>query len=418
VDICAVIKNRSLNTLKIIAFTHHHLTVGDIGQLHIDPDHQKVRLETLKSELNIDEIMFLSTCNRVEFVLNHAQNIDDDFLFSFFKTLYPNKNQEFWSRYVLAANFHEGEDAVRHVFSVASSIDSMVIGEREIITQVRTAFENCREMGLTGDVIRLLIRQTIETAKKVYTETSIAKNPVSVVSLAYHALKAMNFSLDSRVLIIGAGVTNTNMSRFLKKHGFTNFNVFNRTLSKAEFLAGELNGNFHPLKAIESFDKGFDIIITCTGSENHIISPKIYANLLQGETDKKVVIDIAIPQDLDPEIVKNQNVNHISVELLQKTSNENLKVRIAEVKHVESILQSAYIEFENLYQERTIELAMRSVPQKVKEIKSVAINQIFKTELDEMDNQSREILEKVMGYMEKKYMSVPMKMAKEILLKK
>lgn len=413
-----MIGNRSLNTLKIIAFTHHHLPVGEIGNLHIDPDHQKERLHHLKSTLEIDEIMFLSTCNRVEFVLNYAGQVTDDFLFSFFKTLYPHQNEEFWQKYMLAASFHEGEEAVRHLFSVASSIDSMVVGEREIITQVRTAFESCREMGLTGDVIRLLIRQTIETAKKVYTETNIAKNPVSVVSLAYHALKSMNFSLDARILIVGAGVTNTNMGRFLKKHGFTNFNVFNRTLSKAEFLAEELNGSFHPLSAIETFDKGFDIIITCTGSENHIISPAIYSNLLQGETDKKVVIDIAIPQDLDPRIVESQNINHISVEHLQKTSNENLKVRIEEVKYVETILQNAYVDFEKLYQERSIELALRSVPQKVKEIKAVAINEVFKNELNELDEPSRQVLEKVMGYMEKKYMSVPMKMAKEILLKK
>jgi glutamyl-tRNA reductase len=117
----------------------------------------------------------------------------------------------------------------------------MIVGEREIITQVRNAFELCKKNGLTGDFIRILLRHTIETAKRVYTETTIATKPVSVVSLAYHKLRDMNISLDARFLIIGAGVTNTNMSKFLRNHGFKKFTVYNRTLSKAENLAKDLN---------------------------------------------------------------------------------------------------------------------------------------------------------------------------------
>src|SRR5690554_7776341 len=108
------------------------------------------------------------------------------------------------------------------MIKVTSSIDSMVVGEREIITQIRKSFDACRAYGITGDAIRLMIRHTIETAKRIYTETSIAQSPVSVVSLAYHTLRLKDIPLDARILIIGAGVTNTNMSRFLRKHGFTN----------------------------------------------------------------------------------------------------------------------------------------------------------------------------------------------------
>ena len=95
-------------------------------------------------------------------------------------------------------------DAVRHLFKVASSIDSLVLGEREIITQVRTAYENCLEMGMTGDVLRLLIQKAIGAAKAVYTETDVATKPVSVVSLAYRKLKDLNLKLDARILVIGA----------------------------------------------------------------------------------------------------------------------------------------------------------------------------------------------------------------------
>jgi glutamyl-tRNA reductase len=142
----------------------------------------------------------------------------------------------------------EGEHALRHLFSVASSIDSLVVGEREIITQVRNAYEKCNELGLTGDLIRLAIKRTIEVGKEVYTHTNIARNPVSVVSLAYRKLRALNVKLDARFLIIGSGVTNTNMAQYLKKHKFANFTIFNRTIANAEKLATELNGKAFSIK--------------------------------------------------------------------------------------------------------------------------------------------------------------------------
>lgn len=409
---------QSLNSLHIVAFTHRNLSVNEVGELHIEDVNQKLRLSQLKDELHLDELMFLSTCNRVEFIFTTQQKVDVPFLNHFFESLYPNFDPEKVIRFSTASEVFSGINAVQHILTVASSIDSMIIGEREIITQVRNAYDNSKKMGLTGDLIRILIRHTIETAKRVYTETSIARKPVSVVSLAYHNLKSLNVPLDSRILIVGAGVTNTNMSRFLRKHGFTNFHVFNRTLEKAEKLASDLNGHAHRLSELSTFEKGFDIIITCTGSESHILTEEIYTSLLQGESDRKIVIDIAIPQDLSPSIIEKHNVTHISVEVLQKISNENLKLRATEIKHVEEILSEALFEFKHINQARAVELAMREVPQKVKEIKQIAMTEVFKNELTQMDDNSREVLEKIVGYMEKKYMSMPMIMAKEILLKK
>tara|TARA_B110000285_G_scaffold124927_1_gene140964 strand:- start:1146 stop:2513 length:1368 start_codon:yes stop_codon:yes gene_type:complete len=413
----SVILDKNINEVYIIAFTHRNLSVNEIGTLHIDVKNQASRLSHLKEKSSLRELMFLSTCNRVEYLFTTSEILDKEFLLQFFQNLYPDHSMSQIEKYVSICEEHHGMKVVNHLLSVASSLDSMIVGEREIITQVRGAFDASREMGLSGDFIRILIRHTIETAKKVYTETNIAKRPVSVVSLAYHKLRDLNVSLDARVVIIGAGVTNNNMSRFLKKHGFTNFQVFNRTKSKAEKLAGELNGEAHDLSELNSFDKGFDIIITCTGSENHIITPKIYEQLLHGEKGNKVVIDIAIPQDLSPEIKNNNSVTHISVEVLQKISNENLKARTKEVAHVEEILEIALNQFEEINHHRSVELAMREVPNKVKEIKNHALNTVFQNELSALDDKSREVVEKIVRYMEKKYMSVPMKLAKEILVK-
>lgn len=410
--------SNKLNTLHIVAFTHRNLAVNEIGDLHIDPIDQYARLAFVKTQLDLGELMFLSTCNRVEFTLTTDKDVNLYFLKEFSEMLYPEFNSEQRIRFSDSADIFKGIDAVEHLLSVASSVDSMVVGEREIITQVRKAFDLCKEAGFTGDLIRILMRHTIETAKRVYTETSIARKPVSVVSLAYHRLRDLNVPLDSRILIIGAGVTNTNMSRFLKKHGFTRFAVFNRTFSKAEKLAKDLHGKAFELSDLETYTGGFDVIITCTGSAFHLITPAIYSSLLVGETDRKVVIDLAIPQDLDPAIKEGYKVTHIAIDLLQEISNKNLKARSLEIQHVEEIIAEAVFEFEQIYKMREVEIAMRDVPQKVKEIKTTAYNEVFKTDIDTLDQHSREVLDKMVDYLEKKYMSVPMLMAKEILLKK
>ncbi len=409
--------NHGLNALHIIAFTHRNLSVNDIGQLHIEPENQKERLSFIKSELELTELMYLTTCNRIEFAFVSENRVHSEFVADLIRTLYPNLETSKQDQFITNSEVFQGIVAIQHQLSVASSVESMVVGEREIITQVRNAYDVSNEFGLTGDILRLMIRKTIETAKKVYTETNIARRPVSVVSLAYHQLRDLNVPLDSRILIIGAGVTNTNMGRFLKKHGFTNFDVFNRTFKKAQLLAADLSGKAHSLSDLNTFDKGFDLIITCTSAESHILTPEIYAQLEQGETNKKIVIDIAIPQDLSPQIKETHNVHHISVEALQKISNENLKARSAEVAHVKEIISDAVFDFQTIYKERSVEIAMREVPTKVKEIKHAAINEVFKQDLSNLDDEAREVLENILGYMEKKYISMPMLMAKEILLK-
>lgn len=404
--------------LHSIAFTHHRLDVSDIGHLHLGDENKAVLLKDLKEALGWTELYYLSTCNRVEFFFCGESETPAKTILKVLNHLYPQMNEELLSKIIEGADYKLGDEAINHLFEVACSIDSMVVGEREIITQVRQAFDDCQSMGLTGDYMRLLIKKTIEVAKKVYTHTNIAKNPVSVVSLAYHRMRDLSVPLDARVVIIGAGITNTTLSRFLKKHGYSDFTVFNRTLSKAENLAEELGGRAFPLSEIKNFDRGFDVLIACTGIDDHIVSPEIYESLLKGEQDKKVVIDIAIPQDLHPEIVKAHSVHHISVSMLQKISDRNLEARSAEISKAVGHIDIALAEFHEMVKERQVELAMRDVPKQIKDIKSTAVNEVFKQEMEGLDEKSKEVLDSILGYMEKKYVSLPMKLAKEILLKK
>ena len=403
--------------LNVIAFTHTNLGLDEIGRLHLEQDKVKTCLQKVKDEMNLDEIMYLSTCNRVEFIFVTTEQVDEHFVRRFMQAFNGRWKAPVVQQYIEKAKTWNGINAVNHLVEVASSVDSMVIGEREIITQVRNAYEQSKTLGLSGDIIRVVTRQTIETAKKVYTETSIATKPVSVVSLAFHALMQKRISKTARILVVGAGTTNTNMCRFLKKEGFKNFTVFNRTLSKAKELAKFVGGKSKSLDELADLKTGFDILITCTGADHAVISPAIYKKLAGADKTKKVVIDLAIPADLDVRILKAYNVDYISVEFLKTIADTNLKERRKELIKVRQIIYEAVEEFKEIFKVRQVELKMRAIPERVKEIRSTAVNEVFSRELSRLDPGSKEVLDKILNYMEKKYISVPMLIAKEMLIK-
>jgi glutamyl-tRNA reductase len=157
------------------------------------------------------------------------------------------------------------------------------------------------------------------------------------------------------------------MGRFLKKHGFKNFAVFNRTLEKASTLANELGGLAYPLQELHLYQGGFDVIISCTGADHHVITPALYEQLLQGDQRPKTVIDIAIPQDLDPEIIAKHPVKHISVSLLQQISHENLQERSKELALEIVIRTNNTMTLED--QQNTKERIEKAIAQKTNEIK-------------------------------------------------
>jgi glutamyl-tRNA reductase len=401
---------------KVIAVTHKSANLDQIGQFHVDNEQEAEILTRLKDRLNLSELLYLSTCNRVEFIFAGSERVDDEFLIEFFHEFKPEWTESQLMQALKLCRVFEGTEAVKHVFNVACSIDSLVVGEREIITQIRESFNRCKDTELTGDKIRILIRKTIEVAKEVYTKTLISTRPVSVVSLAYKKLKDLDIPHDARILMIGAGQTNTNMSRFLKKHGFTNFVIFNRTLENGQKLADELKGKAFSLPELNDYRGGFDIIITCTGAAESIISEEIYQSLLQGDESMKTVIDLAIPGDLVSSIPEKYKVRLISVEKLKVIAEENLKEREKEIIKCNVIIDQALEEFSHLYKVRNVELRMNSVPTQIKTIKENAIKEVFAKELESLDSEAKEVLDKIVNYMEKKYISLPMKMAKEILL--
>jgi len=393
------------------------LPLESIGKLHLDEEAQTNNLGAIKMNFQLDEVMFLSTCNRVELYIKSDIEINTEFikkLILFINSgLSPIEIHELANKALLIEN----EAGVTHAFKVASSLNSLVVGEREIITQLRKSYDFCNLLGLTGDFIRLMMKQTIETAKQVFTDTNIAKNPVSVVSLAYRQLRDHGIKNDARILIVGAGDTNTKMANYLQKHKFANFTVFNRTLSKAEQLAEVLDGTALPLTELINYKKGFDVLIVCTSSNAPIITPDIYKGLLQNDDTKKVLIDLSIPANIHPAVVSGNLNLYIDINSLRLQAEQNVKLRMSEMDKCEQIIQNKLEEFKWLHKERRIELAFGEIPRQVRAIKDVALTEVFAKEVSELDPSSKEVLDKVICYIEKKYNAVAMKTAKDVFLK-
>ena len=387
-----------------------------IGLLHLDEVHQQNYLTEVKLKMELVELMFLSTCNRVEFILKTEKELSPSFLQELFLMINSLITQEQISHIINASVIYENEEALKHLFEVSSSLDSLVVGEREIITQVRKSYEFCNLLGLTGDTIRLVIKQNIETAKQIYTETDIAKNPVSIVSLAYRKLRSLGIKNNARIVLIGAGETNINMGKYLKKHQYANFTVFNRTLTKAQKLANEFKGKAYDLEQLSSFKEGFDVLITCTSSEQPIVTQEIYKVLIGNDKSKKVVIDLALPADVDKQVLLQNDLFYVDIEALKKQASENLLKRESEVDVCKTIIATKVEEFKILYQERKIELAFGEIPKQIKYIKETALNEVFSKDLNIMDDHSKEVLEKVLVYMEKKYNALAIKTAKKVFL--
>ncbi|WP_293944431.1 MULTISPECIES: glutamyl-tRNA reductase [unclassified Sphingobacterium] len=406
-----------MKNLKVLAFTHKHVELKDLGNLVICNEDLESRLISLKHSLDIPEIFYIGTCNRVEFVFYGAHELTNEFIAEFMGKLNFCVPQERLQCYLGQVNKYEGMDALHHLLRMSCSLESLVVGEKEILAQVRRAYDRCREAGFTGDFLRLMMDRLVKTAKEVYTYTKISRNPISVVSLAYRKLRELKLVENPRILIIGSGETNQNLAKYFQKNQKAKFIVFNRTLENAKALAEELNAEAHPLAEIGAYKEGFDILITCTGAPTSIIDNSLYQSLLNGETDKKIIIDLAVPNDIDAEVIKNNPIHYIEVSSLQAIAEKNIQERYNELDSAEKIIQDNIQEFLPLIKQRRVEVAMREVPEKIKEIKSFALNEVFAQEVQALTPEAREVLEKVINYMEKKYIKVPMVMAKEILVK-
>jgi glutamyl-tRNA reductase len=405
---------------KVVTITHKTTKVNRLKDYLLADDDSSdfpvARLSELKSIFNLSELLYLNTCNRVTFFFTCDYKLNEEFLERLFLFINPSLNKELIQLHVSKAMVYEGRDAIRHLFGVVASLDSLVVGEREILGQIKFAYQNAKQHKLSGDSIRLAIEQAIVFAKKIHTETKIGEKPISVVSLAYRSLLEKNLNANSKIIIIGAGQTNNLMANLLVKNHYNQVTIYNRTLSKAEDLASRFKaGKAMPLEMLPNHQEEFDVIISCTGANHTILHDSIF-NKIHKNDKKVIIVDLAVPQDIDKSIATLPYVHYIDIASLEQKANENLQFRKGEMYKAEAILEDFINTYAALVKERKLELALANIPSEVKEIKHTALEKAFKKDIDALDDNAREILYKVMGYMEEKYTALPFKASKESLL--
>lgn len=399
----------------ILTVTHKDTDLNKIGRFVIpnaEGEVLKSILENLKNQFGLDELMYVPTCNRVVYFFHTNNKVDDSFITNFFHVVNPDLSQDLVQSEV---KHYLGYHALEHLFRVSSSVESLVVGEREILRQLREGYNNSQSWQLTGHNIQLAMNGAVAAAKDVYSNTRIGEKPVSVVSLAFEQMMKCNLAQDARILMVGAGQTNNLVTKFLVKYNFNNVTVFNRTVEKAQDLATRLGGQAFDLSELAHFKGGFDCMIVCTGATQAIIDKPLYQKLLNGESDQKVVIDLAIPNNIDAEVVESFNLNYIEIDGLKLLAQENLAFRQKEVTKVEALLEGHLEEFDLIYRQRQITRAMQNVPTEIKAIKEHAMTNVFAKDIETLDDNARLVLEKMMAYMEKKCIGIPMKAAKSMV---
>lgn len=409
-----------LERYKILTVTHKRINLQNISDFVVkaaDNIALRVKLEEIKKQFGFRELIYLSTCNRVMYLFDSDRSLDLAFATEFFQHINPMLSYETLDSIEEVVSRYEGMAALEHLFRVSASIDSMVIGERQILGQLREAYDQCRQWGLTGDTLRLAMDQAVQAAKTVYSQTRIGDKPVSMASLAVQKMMRYHLHKDARILVVGAGQTNNIVAKFLAKHHFTNVTVFNRTFAKAQELADLFeNGRALPFSEIDSYSEGFDAMVVCTGATEAVITSERYQNLLAGDTATKVVIDLSIPHNVAPAVTQAFPMHYVEIEGLRTLAKENLAFREQEVKRAKTLLAGFIEAFPTLFRQRQLEIAMRSVPEEIKAVKDKAINEVFRKEVDTLDETTRELVERMLAYMEKKCIGIPMKAAREISL--
>lgn len=404
-----------LDGYHILTITHRDAPLENIGRAVMLTD-TAAKLNALKTHFGWEELYYVATCNRVFYLFYSNNPVSEQLPQALLQTIRPDLSELLIAQVASQMRLMTGTEAIRHLFEVASSMDSLVVGEREILRQLREAHDFCREADLLGDHLRLLLRFTTETAKEVYSNTGIGEKALSVVALAFAAFQQKRLPLDARILMVGAGQTNALFAKFLVKAGYRQVTVFNRTLERAENLAASANWRALPLDALPYYTEGFDALVVCTGATQAVITPDLYQHLLQGDTAAKIAVDLSIPYNIDKAVVSRFPVHLIEVESLREAARENLAFRERECLKAGVIIQRRIQAYRALWHERQVERSLAHIPAEVKAVKERAVREVFSREFEAFDAETRETVLRMLEYMEKKCVAIPIKAAKAVAL--
>lgn len=338
-------------TLALIGVNHKTAPIALRERIAISREELPEVTRALAAVPGVSECMIVSTCNRVE-ILTALESPSVDvsrFL----------QNQFGLDSGVLKDHLYEHRDqqAVRHVFRVAASLDSMVVGEPQILGQVKEAFAVARTAGTVGAQLEHLLQSAFAAAKKVRSETEIGSNSVSIASVAVELAKKIFGSLNGRtVFLVGAGKMSELAARHLVQQGAGAILVTNRTLARARSMAEEFDGHVIPFEQLYEAASDADIVITSTGAPHAIFRKEHGQAFLHRRKNKPMFfIDIAVPRDVDPAMNRLEGIFVYDIDDLQSVAASHMAERAREASGAEALIAA---EVERFHQrQRTVNVA-------------------------------------------------------------
>ena len=332
-------------------------------RLACDPDETRRLLPSLKTSSGVEELCILSTCNRVELYAYSTMESNVELLLSLFL---KEKGLEDARRHMF---LYRSEQAVFHVFKVASSLDSMVVGEPQIVAQFKESFSIARELGTTGKILNRLFEKALRASKRVRVETGISRNAVSVSYAAVELAKKIFGDLrKAKVLLVGAGEMGELAANYLKRLGCQVF-ITNRTYEKALKLSQELGGNALRFEELEDFLPSMDIVIVSTGASSYVLTEKLVKNAMKRRNyEPMFLIDISVPRNVEPSVGDIDEVFLYDIDDLLEVVESNLKDRMREAKRGEIILWDEVKKFMNWMESLKIEPLILKLKEKTKEM--------------------------------------------------
>jgi glutamyl-tRNA reductase len=307
---------------NILGINHKTAPVALREKVAFGEDRLVAALHTLRQENGVTEAVILSTCNRTELYWSGSASGAE--LSLWLERHHGNNLDLAASLYV-----HQESRAVEHAFSVASGLDSMVLGEAQILGQLKDAYRVAQEAGSTGPALNKLFQAAFSAAKRVRTETRIGANAVSLASATVSLARRVYADLSAHnALLIGAGEMNALTARHFVSAGIKRMVIANRTLSRAQTLAGELQAHAVSLSDLDKELAEADIVISCTASPVPLITkPAVEAAIKARRRRPIFMVDMAVPRDIDPAVAELEDVYLFSIDDLQQLVDENLQQR-------------------------------------------------------------------------------------------
>jgi glutamyl-tRNA reductase len=328
----------------VVGLSHKTASVDIREKVAFAPTNMEKPLKALVDIPDITEAIIVSTCNRVELYATTHDIAGGIARVKRFLADYHNLSLENLDSHLYA---HHGEEAIRHVFRVASSLDSMVVGEPQILGQIKTSYGYAAEFKSSGIILNRFLHKAFSVAKRVRTETKIASSAVSVAFAAVELSRKIFDELsDKTVMLIGAGEMCELAAKHFLNNGVRGVMVTNRTFERAEKLADEFGGRAVPFDDLFEYLHKADIILSSTGAPHCIIGPKDLEEVMRRRRQKPMFfIDIAVPRDIDPKVNNVENVYLYTVDDLQEVVQSNLAQRAEEAKKAEDIVNQEIGQF-------------------------------------------------------------------------